>query len=117
MNKPSNKDTMLYILIAILTVGLYYVLYMGNATDLKKYEKTIDSAQVQIDSLEVEVKKSDVIIDSLKVEVVKLDSTNYVLREKIYYIRKENEEKINAVDHYNVSDLNKFFADRYPQNR
>lgn len=118
MTRPSNKNIALYIVIAILAAGLYYLVFSGNATDLKKYEKTIDSAQVQIDSLEVEVQKSDIIIDSLHQEIIVLDNTNYALRERIYYIKKENEEKINAVDHYNVSELNKFFTNRYnPKDR
>jgi hypothetical protein len=113
LNNISTNRRIIYSIIILIVIIGYYFLTTSTPDYVKKYEKTIDSAQVQIDSLEIEVKKSDVIIDSLHQEIIVLDNTNYALRERIYYIRKENEEKINAVDHYNVSELNKFFTDRY----
>jgi peptidoglycan hydrolase CwlO-like protein len=114
----TKKRIILYSIIAAVVIIGYYFLSTSTPGYVKKYEKTIDSAQTKIDSLQIEVKKSDVIIDSLHEEIVVLDNTNYALRERIYYIKKENETKINAVDNYNVSELNKFFTNRYnPKNR
>jgi predicted RNase H-like nuclease (RuvC/YqgF family) len=116
LNNISTNKRIIYSIIALVAIIGFYFITTSTPGYVEKYEKIIDSAQTQIDSLSLEIEKSDIIIDSLHKEIEVLDSTNYTLRERIYYIRKENEEKINTVDHYNVSDLNKFFTDRYPQN-
>lgn len=117
MTRPSNKNIAIYIAVAILVAGIYFLIPSSNTADLKKYNSIAKATQMRIDSLEIEVKKSGTIIDSLNKEILVLDNKNYALRERIYYIRKENEEKINTVDYYTVSELEKFFAKRYPANR
>lgn len=113
----TKKQIILYSVIAVVVIIGYYFYSTSTPSYTKKYKKTIDTSQVKIDSLQTELKKSNVIIDSLNQEILVLDNKNYALRERIYYIRKENEDKIIAVDHYDISELNKFFANRYSTSR
>lgn len=113
----TRKHRIIYSIIAVVAIIGFYFITTSTPGYVKKYENLIDSTQSKIDSLELEIKKSNKIIDSLNIEIIELDNMNYVLRERIYYIRKENEEKINAVNHYDISELNKFFTNRYSQNR
>ena len=96
-----------------LFVVIYNFTYNPEEKYIKRYQKVIDSAQNNIDSLKIELKESDIIIDSLHKEIVFLDEKNAVLKDKIIDIKQKANEKIINVDKLNISELNKFFTDRY----
>lgn len=103
----------------ITAVGIFLILifvyfsFWSKEKDIRKYEHTIDSAQNKIDSLQGNLETLNVVIDSLEEEVHILTLRDSVLVKKIKYIRKENEKKIDSVNRYNVSELSKFFTERY----
>ena len=103
------------ILVLIIAIIAYYV-STSKPTYIEGYKKTIDSAQVKIDSLNTQLVKTEEVIDSLKIEIKVLDKENETLKDKIVDIKKENHEKINAVDKLNNAELGKFFSNRYDVN-
>jgi len=108
------KKISLYIIPLIITsIVCYYLFTKTTPNYVEQYQQTIDSSQNNIDSLKVEIIKSDIIIDSLHKEIITIDKENIVLKEKIILIKQKANEKINNVDKLNISELNKFFTDRY----
>jgi len=108
------KKIALYLIpLIIASIVCYYLFVTSTPNYIEQYQQTIDSAQNNIDSLKTEIVKSDIIIDSLHKEIIVLDKENEVLKDKIIDIKKEANEKINNVDKLNISELNKFFTDRY----
>ena len=101
------------ILLIIFLIFCFIFKPNNNDNNIEQYTKTIDSSQLIIDSLKGEIVKVDKIIDSLNTELVILDSANIVLKHKIVIIKQKSNEKVNNVDKLNISELNKFFTDRY----
>jgi predicted nucleic acid-binding Zn-ribbon protein len=103
------------ILLIIITILVAYNIFQGNElkTNVSSYNLKIDSIQNEIDSV---VSLNETITQ----EIVKLDSQiNDVgknidtTQQNINTIKKQTDEKINNVNGYTFSDLNKFFTDRY----
>jgi septal ring factor EnvC (AmiA/AmiB activator) len=99
--------------ILLLALVGYYFFSTSSPRYVKKYKATIDSAQRNIDSLEVEIAASEKIIDSLGFDLMMEDRENSRLKEQIIDIKKKNYEKLNAVDKLNNAELKHFFTDRY----
>lgn len=97
----------------LLATVIYNFTYNPEKKYIKRYQKVIDSAQNNIDSLKIEIIQSDIIIDSLHKEIIIIDNENTILKKKIILIKKEANEKINSVDKFTISELDKFFTDRY----
>jgi peptidoglycan hydrolase CwlO-like protein len=100
------------IILVILVIGYYY--WTTSQPDyIKQYQKTIDSAQHNIDSLKLEIVKSDELIDSMNHQLFVLDEKNDSLKNKIKNIKKQTNEKTDAVVKLNNVELEHFFTDRY----
>jgi septal ring factor EnvC (AmiA/AmiB activator) len=99
--------------ILLLALIGYYYFSTSSPRYVKKYKATIDSAQRNIDSLEIEVAASEKIIDSLSFDLSMEDRENSRLKEQIIDIKKKNHEKLTAVDKLNDAELKRFFTDRY----
>lgn len=99
--------------ILLLALVGYYFFSTSSPRYVKKYKATIDSAQRNIDSLEVEIAASEKIIDSLGFDLMMEDRENSRLKEQIIDIKKKNHEKLTAVDKLNDAELKRFFTDRY----
>lgn len=97
----------------VVVATSYYIWTTSTPNYIEHYQSQIDSAQNNIDLLKTEIVKSDIIIDSLHKEIIIIDKENTILKEKIVLIKQEANEKINNVDKLNISELNKFFTDRY----
>jgi peptidoglycan hydrolase CwlO-like protein len=113
MKKYFNIQLIAIIILAIGFFTIYYLWSTSIPDYIETYQTKIDSAQNNIDSLKTEIVKSDIIIDSLHKEIIIIDKENTILKEKIVLIKQEANEKINNVDKLNISELNKFFTDRY----
>ena len=101
--KISSKQIIILSIVLVAAIIGYYFWTTSKPKYIDRYQQTINSAQNNIDSLKTEIVKSDIIIDN----------KNTVLKKKIITIKQEANEKINAVDKFTVSELNKFFTDRY----
>ena len=71
-------------------------------------EQRIDSIQNQNVELRLEADSLYTRIDSYDIEIKKLNS-------RIYVIKKETEQKLDAVDSFGDDELERFFAERYRQ--
>ena len=106
-----------YLFFAILGGFVAWVIFGREKinVDVQKYEKTIDSLQVKIDStLYKNVKLSDQIYlleDDIDVANKKIKQLNG----RIWTIKKETDEKLNSIDTLNNAELYRFFTDRYRQ--
>ena len=107
-----NKTNILLVIIGILAA---YSIFQGSKirTDVAGYNAKIDSIQNEIDSvmmvnesLNKEIVKIDNQIDNIDGDITKV-------QKNITIIKNQTDEKINVVDSYNFSDLNRFFTDRY----
>ena len=113
MKTFSLKQVIAASVILLLVLIGYYFFSTSSPRYVKKYKATIDSAQRNIDSLQVEINASEKIIDSLNFDLTMEDRENARLKEQIIDIKKKNYEKLTAVDKLNDAELKRFFTDRY----
>jgi predicted nucleic acid-binding Zn-ribbon protein len=106
-----NKDIRTYLFWAILVI-------FGRGSikvDVKKYEAQINALNLVIDSaktknleLESKVKDFEKIVFEANTKITRLNN-------RIYIIKKETDEKINAINNLNNDELYQFFTERYRQ--
>ena len=111
--KTSFKQLITIVLILSLIIIVYYSWNATKPDYIKQYQKTIDSAQNNIDSLKLEIVKSDELIDSMNHVLFVLDEKNDSLKNKIKNIKKQTNEKTDAVVKLNNVELEHFFTERY----
>lgn len=107
-----NKSNILLVIIIVLAAWNIFTTN-GIRTDVAGYNQKIDSIQNEIDSVHYENLKLNeqmVIIDK---EIDKVDANVNNVTKNITIIKNQTHEKIDSVNNYNFSDLEKFFTDRY----
>jgi hypothetical protein len=107
-----NKQTLLLIIIVGLA-GYNIFTTSGIKTDIAGYNQKIDSIQNEIDSVAIENKKLDDHITNVNNEISKVEGEVTNVTKNITIIKNQTHEKIDSVNNYNFSDLEKFFTDRY----
>ena len=109
-----NKQNILLIIVVAL---LGYSIFITNSirTDVKGYERRIDSVQTKIDSAQVINKQIDIKIDSVKENVVAITKEIHHIDNNITIVKKQTDEKINTVDKFSNAELEFFFTNRYNQ--
>jgi peptidoglycan hydrolase CwlO-like protein len=107
-----NKQNILLIIIAGLAA---YSIFQssGIKTDIAGYNAKIDSIQNEIDSVQSENHKITEQIVTIDKEIDKVDANVNNVTKNITIIKNQTHEKIDSVNNYNFSDLEKFFSDRY----
>jgi len=102
-----NKQNILLIIVVAL---LGYNIFTTNSirTDVKGYERRIDSVQTKIDSAQVINKQIDVKIDSVKENVVAITKEIHHIDNTITIVKKQTDEKINTVDKFSNAELEFF---------
>ena len=112
MKNIIKQLTVVVLILSLITIG-YYFWTTTKPDYIKEYQSQIDSAQVKIDSLNIELDKSDKLIDSMNHELFVLDEKTDSLKNTISKIKKQSHEKIDAVDKLNNAELSEFFTNRY----
>ncbi len=109
-----NKKNILLIIVVAL---LGYNIFTTNSirTDVKGYEKRIDSVQTKIDSAQVINKQIDIKVDSVKGNVVAITKEIHHIDNNITIVKKQTDEKSNTVDKFSNPELEFFFTNRYNQ--
>jgi len=107
-----NKQTLLLIIIVGLA-GYNIFTTSGIKTYIAGYNQKIDSIQNEIDSVAIENKKLDDHITNVNNEISKVEGEVTNVTKNITIIKNQTHEKIDSVNNYNFSDLEKFFTDRY----
>jgi predicted nucleic acid-binding Zn-ribbon protein len=82
-------------------------------TDINSYNEKIDIIGKEIDSVQGLNKELDNKILSLHSEIKLIDGDITRVQNNITTIRENTDEKINSVDAFTFSELQKFFANRY----
>ena len=107
-----KKSDVLLVIIAVLAG--YSILQMrGIRTDVASYNAKIDSIQNEIDSVQMENHKLTEQIVTIDQEIDKVDGQILNVSKNITIIKKQTDEKIDSVNNFSFSDLEKFFTDRY----
>jgi peptidoglycan hydrolase CwlO-like protein len=107
-----NKQDVLLLVIIIL--GGYSILQMkGIKTDVNLYNVKIDLIQSEIDSVQLINKKITEQIISIDGEIKNIDGDINRVTKNITIIKNQTNEKVDAVNEFTFSDLDKFFSDRY----
>lgn len=108
-------DKKIYILLLVVVGLLAFNLYTMNQvkTDIDSYNEKIDIIGKEIDSVQNMNKELDDKISSLHSEIELIDGDITRVQNNITTIRKNTDDKINSVDAFTFSELQKFFADRY----
>ena len=109
--KNQNISFLLLVLICLLGYSIYSTKQLK--TDIEMYNQKIDSIQHNIDSVVLVNKNLDIKIDSIYSEIGLLDTDITSVNTNIKNIKVKTNEKVNSVNKFNFSDLNKFFTDRY----
>lgn len=107
-----NKADVLLVIIALLAG--YSILQMrGIKTDVSGFNAKIDSIQNEIDSVHIENQK---LVEEIKVidsEIDNIDGDINNVTKNITIIKNQTNAKIDSVNNFNFSDLEKFFSERY----
>jgi peptidoglycan hydrolase CwlO-like protein len=109
--KNQSVSFLLLVLICLLGYSIYSTRQLK--TDIEMYNQKIDSIQHNIDSVVIANKNLDIKIDSISSEIGLLDTDITSVNKNITNIKVNTNEKVNSVNKFNFSDLNKFFTDRY----
>jgi peptidoglycan hydrolase CwlO-like protein len=109
--KNQNISFLLLVLICLLGYSIYSTKQLK--TDIEMYNQKIDSIQYNIDSVVIANKNLDIKIDSISSEIGLLDTDITSVNTNIKNIKVNTNEKVNSVNKFSFSDLNKFFTDRY----
>jgi len=99
----------------ILAAILLYSVFLENSikTDVEKYESSIERLEVNIDSINRKNQILNSNIEQFYNEMVKIDSSISKVQVNIKSIKKQTNEKINSVDTFSYSELERFFSNRY----
>lgn len=111
-----NKTNILLVIIAIMAG---YSIFQGSKirTDVAGYNAKIDSIQNEIDSVQMVNQKLTEQILVVDKQIDNIDGDITTVTKNITIIKKQTDEKIDSVNNYNFSDLEKFFTDRYGNQR
>lgn len=103
------------ILLGIIILLAAWNIFQGSKikTDIKGYNAKIEAIQKEIDSVQVENQKLIEEIKMIDSEIDNIDGDINNVTKNITIIKNQTNAKIDSVNNYNFSDLEKFFSDRY----
>ena len=107
-----NKQNILLGIIACLAAYSIFQSH-GIRTDVAAYNAKIDSIQNEIDSIQDVNNALTEQIVTIDKEIDKVDGSINNVTKNITIIKNQTHEKIDSVNNFNFSDLEKFFTDRY----
>ena len=117
MNVQQPQGLQGYLLFAILG-GFVAWMVWGQPkieVDVKSYELKIELLERKIDSIRVENSGLKLEADSLNVKIGEYDNKIKKLNSRIYVIKRETKQKLDAVDNLVDDELQRFFTERYRQ--
>lgn len=109
--KITKNDILLVIVIVLAGYSIFQM--KGIRTDVAGYNAKIDSIQNEIDSIDMVNKEITTKIATIDNEINNIDGDIDKVTKNITIIKKQTDEKVNAVNEFTFSDLAKFFSDRY----
>jgi len=110
-----DKDNIILLVIIACLVGWNIFTTNTIKTDVKGYEKKIESIQTKIDSSQIVNKQIDTKIGEVKENVTTITNEIHHIDKNITVIKKHTDEKVNNVDNIPDSELELFFTNKYEQ--
>ena len=108
-----------YLLFAILGGFVAWMIWGQPKidVDVESYELKIQLLEQRIDSIQTQNTELKIEADSLTTRISEYDVRINQLNSRIYVIKRETEQKLNAVDSFGDDELERFFAERYRQHQ
>jgi len=103
------------IIICITTLCVFWMINQREDIDVSSYHKKIEMLEKKVDSLHTKNNLLDLQADTLQTQIVEYDKKIRQLTRSINVIKKETNEKLNAVNLLNDAELERYFTDRYRQ--
>lgn len=112
------KKNILSIICILIIAILFYKLYFAfqNESYIEDYNNKIKVLESKVDSLHSINSGLNCKIDTLNQQVDKLDLQIGLKNSRISNLKYRINEKVNTVDSFSNSELEKFFTDRYNKN-
>jgi peptidoglycan hydrolase CwlO-like protein len=113
------KEILTNILLVIIG-GLVVYSILTTATikvDVKSFYDKIDNLQSKIDSAAMVNRELDIKIAKVDSSINLINNQISIVDNNINIIKANTNEKVNDVDTFTVSQLEKFFTDRYGTNK
>ena len=112
----SSKERFLYIALLLLSsVFISYLFFSEDESYVEQYNFKIKKLEQKIDSLHNINHELTYKVDTLETQVKELDLELGLKDNRIKSLKYEINTKMDAVDSFNISELEKFFTDRYRQ--
>ena len=108
-----------YLLFAILGGFVAWMIWGQPKidVDVESYELKIELLEQKIDSIQSHNNELKLEADSLYMRISDYDIEIKKLNSRIYVIKKQTKQKLNAVDDFGDDELERFFAERYGQHQ
>ena len=106
-----KQDVLLVIIVVLAGYSIFQM--RGIKTDVAAYNAKIDSIQTEIDSIGLVNDKLTEEIKTIDSEIDNIDGDIAKVTKNITIIKNQTNEKIDSVNNFNFSDLEKFFTERY----
>lgn len=103
------------ILLCITTLCIFWIINQKEDIDVKSYLDKIESLERKVDSLHNKNTILDKQADSLEIQLVEFDKKIRNLNYSINVIKKETNEKLDAVNDLTDDELERYFTKRYGQ--
>ncbi|MDB4342920.1 hypothetical protein OAA23_00795 [bacterium] len=111
-----SKSSILNIILAVAIISLLYVVFFTEDEDYtQEYNAKIEALERKVDSLHQKNTALELEADSLELQLTESDIKIKQLNTRIYVIKKETKQQLDAVDLFGDDELEQFFAKRYGQ--
>jgi hypothetical protein len=109
------KNLQGYLLFAILGMFVAWMIFGQEpiTVDVKGYETKISNLEKIVDSTYTLNSELTTKIDQMTITLQESDAKIKQLNGRIWTIKKETDEKLNAINSYTDDELTSFFTDRY----
>lgn len=108
------KERSFYHLIIIAILGIsYYLFFYKDLEYIDSYKDRIKQLDLVIDSLHTENTSLELAVDSLNGAISFLDKEINEQDKLLDELEKQTYEKTSTIDTLSVSELERFFSDRY----
>ena len=110
-----SKSNIFNIIAILVIFGLLFFIFRGDEVDTSEYDSKIDALEKKVDSLHQKNTFLEKEADSLEFAIEQSDKKIKQLNTRIYVIKKETKQQLDAVDLFGDDELEQFFAKRYRQ--
>ena len=110
-----SKSNIFNIIAILVIFGLLFYIFKGEEIDTSEYDAKINALEKKVDSLHQKNTFLEKEADSLEFAIEESDKKIKQLNTRIYVIKKETRQQLDAVDLFGDDELEQFFAKRYGQ--